>query len=378
MEQNNTSNIPLSISSKIGKNLHNKKNHPIEIIKQIIYGYFDLLNKYKFQKFDNFQPSVHVEDNFDKLLIPKNHPSRSKSDTYYVDENHVLRTHTSAHQNELLSKGIQSFLVTGDVYRKDEIDKSHYPVFHQMEGVSIVDDNDDAEKELKSIMSGLIEHLFPGKKYIIRDHKFPFTEPSFEIDVDMGNKLLEVLGCGVVHKEIMKNNNLENKKAYAFGLGLDRLAMVLFDIPDIRYLWLDDSKFLSQFDSGKIVKFTPFSNLDKVTKDISFYIDNNDLIENKSDAENDPDKKEITWTKENSFFDLLRSVADDSLENVERFDIFYNKKKNKMSLAYRMTISPLSNMNNMADLTNYANDFMIKLQKIIVENNDELCVEPRF
>jgi phenylalanyl-tRNA synthetase alpha chain len=370
------SNIPQSIKSKIGKNLHNRKNHPVEIIKQIIYKYFDSLEKYKFQKYDNLQPYVSLEHNFDKLLIPKNHPSRSKSDTYYANDNTVLRTHTSAHQNELLSKDITSFLVTGDVYRKDEIDKSHYPVFHQMEGVSIVDDDVNVEEELKNIMSGLIKSLFPGKKYIVRDHHFPFTTPSFEIDVDMGNKLLEVLGCGVVHTEIMKNNNLENKKAFAFGLGLDRLAMVLFEIPDIRYLWLDNPKFLSQFESGKIVKFTPFSNLDKICKDISFYVDNNDLVENKDN--NDPDSKDLIWTKENTFFDLLRSIADDSLENVDRFDTFYNKKKDKTSFSYRMTISPLSDMNNMAALTEYANNFMIKLQQMMIKHNDELCIEPRF
>ena len=245
-----------------------------------------------------------------------------------------------------------------------------------MEGVSIVDNNDDVEQELKNIMSGLIEHLFPGKKYIIREHHFPFTEPSFEIDVDMGDKLLEVLGCGVVHKEIMKNNKLENKKAFAFGLGLDRLAMVLFQIPDIRYLWLDNHKFLSQFESGKIIKFTPFSNLDKIAKDISFYIDNNDIIENKNPP--NPDTKEITWTKENNFFDLLRSISDDSLENVERFDSFYNKKKNKMSFAYRIIINPLSNMNNISELTTYANNFMLTLQKNLIEHNEDLQIEPRF
>jgi phenylalanyl-tRNA synthetase alpha chain len=372
----NEFNIPQSILAKINEKLHNRANHPVEIIKKIIYSYFDSLKKYNFQKYDDLSPYVSVENNFDKLLIPKNHPSRSRSDTYYMNDNTVLRTHTSAHQNELLSQGITSFLVTGDVYRKDEIDRSHYPIFHQMEGVSIVDDSVNCKQELKNIMSGLIEHLFPGKKYIIRDHHFPFTTPSFEIDVDMGNKLLEVLGCGVVHTDIMKNNNLEHKKAFAFGLGLDRLAMVLFEIPDIRYLWLDNTKFLSQFESGKITKFIPFSNLDKITKDISFYIDNNDLIKNENT--NDPDSKEIIWTKENTFFDLLRSIADDSLENVERFDTFYNNKKNKMSLAYRITISPLHDMNNMANLTDYANKFMIKLQNTIIEQNDELCVESRF
>ena len=125
------SNITPSIQAKIGRNLHNQKNHPLEIIKSKIYEFFSE----DFGKFDDFNPIVNIEDNFDKLLIEKDHPSRGMSDTYYVDENKVLRTHTSAHQNELMESGHRKFLVTGDVYRKDEIDSSHYPVFHQMEGV---------------------------------------------------------------------------------------------------------------------------------------------------------------------------------------------------------------------------------------------------
>jgi phenylalanyl-tRNA synthetase alpha chain len=128
------SNIGPSIEAKIGRNLHNKKNHPIEIIKRKIYEYFNELDGYDFAKFDDLPPYVNVSDNFDKLLIPKDHPARSRSDTYYINKDTVLRTQTSAHQNELLAQGHQNFLVTGDVYRKDEIDKSHYPVFHQMEG----------------------------------------------------------------------------------------------------------------------------------------------------------------------------------------------------------------------------------------------------
>ena len=133
---NNTfNNIPSSIEQKINRKLHNLKNHPIEIIKNIIYKY--LTNIRQFDIFDNLDPFVSIEDNFDKLLIPKNHPARSKSDTYYQNENIVLRTHTSAHQNELLSKGHLNFLVSGDVYRKDEIDSHHYPIFHQMECVMV-------------------------------------------------------------------------------------------------------------------------------------------------------------------------------------------------------------------------------------------------
>ena len=93
------------------------------------------------------------------------HPARSKTDTYYVNEKEVLRTHTSAHQNQLLSQNYKSFIVTGDVYRKDEIDARHYPIFHQMEIFTLIDDSLDPEIELKKILSGLITYLFPNSDF---------------------------------------------------------------------------------------------------------------------------------------------------------------------------------------------------------------------
>lgn len=119
--KNSFSNIPSSIENKLGKNLHLKSDHPLGILKNHIYNYFQ-----DFETFDNLSPIVSIQDNFDLLRIPKDHPSRSKSDTYYVNENQVLRSHTSAHQNQLLKAGHSKFLVTGDVYRKDEIDRNHY------------------------------------------------------------------------------------------------------------------------------------------------------------------------------------------------------------------------------------------------------------
>ena len=148
----------------------------VKIIKDKIYEYFGE----SFEKFDSFEPKVNVVENFDKLLIQKEHPARSLSDTYYFDENTCLRTHTSAHQNELLSKGCEKFLVTGDVYRKDEIDSSHYPVFHQMEGVCIVEDNENVQEEFKNKLIGLVDYLFPGCEYRFNDDYFPFTETSLD------------------------------------------------------------------------------------------------------------------------------------------------------------------------------------------------------
>jgi len=132
------SNIPKNVLQKIGFNLHNKQNHPICIMKEHIYKHFPNCTT-----FDDLSPIVSVEDNFDKLLIPKDHPARSKTDTYFVNETEVLRTHTSAHQNNLLAQGYKNFLVTGDVYRKDSVDKYHYYTFHQMEGVIEIQNNEE-------------------------------------------------------------------------------------------------------------------------------------------------------------------------------------------------------------------------------------------
>lgn len=325
-KENDYCNISQFIRDKIGKNLHNKLNHPIEIIKKHIYNYFDSLVDYQFEKYDNLSPFVSVEDNFDKLLIPKDHIARSKSDTYYVNEKTVLRTHTSAHQNELLSKKHTAFLVTGDVYRKDEIDKYHFPVFHQMEGVALVKNDRDAKDELIIILSGLIEYLFPKCQYRVKDDYFPFTHPSFEIEVYYDKKWIEVLGCGVVQPEIIRNNNLTGS-FWAFGLGLERLALVLFKIPDIRYIWSQHHKFIDQFKDGKIIPFEQYSELPTQYNDISFWIKDDYLINNK-------------WIQENDFYEIIRDVGEEWIESVIFMDSFYHPKHNKYSHMYRITYSP--------------------------------------
>ena len=319
------SNIPNSIIEKFGRNLHNLKNHPIEIIKKKIYEYFDQLDNYEFDKFDNLDPFVSTEDNFDKLLLSKDHPARSKSDTYYVNEDFVLRTHTTAHQNNLLKEGYTNFLVVGDVYRKDEVDRYHYPIFHQMEGVLKVT-TDDPSSILQNILVGLVKYLFPDCESRVNDDYFPFTDPSYEIEVYKNNTWIEVLGCGVVHQKILENNNLEGKYI-AFGLGLERLAMIMFNIPDIRYFWSQDEKFLEQFNSGEIVQFVPYSNLNTQSKDIAFWINDDKIINEK-------------WIEENDFFEIIREICREWVEKIEIFDSFTHPKTKRKSHAYRITYSP--------------------------------------
>lgn len=169
-------NVTPYIEKLIGRNLHLIPNHPLNIIKRKIEGYFLALGD-GFEAFDSLDPVVSCTACFDDLNIPPGHPARKPSDTYYLSESTLLRTHTSAHQSELLRKGHERFLCTGDVYRRDEIDASHYPAFHQMEGVRLMDAADmpgqlsreewlasagcaRTASELKGCLEGLVDSLF--------------------------------------------------------------------------------------------------------------------------------------------------------------------------------------------------------------------------
>lgn len=140
-------NISSNIISKVEEKLHLQKNHPLEIIKSKIVNYFH--GNYRsrfggciFASIDNLDPVVTVQQNFDRLNVPKNHVSRSKNDNYYVNSEYVLRSHTTAHEPDLIRSGWNAFINTGDVYRRDEIDRCHYPVFHQLEGVRIFEQHE--------------------------------------------------------------------------------------------------------------------------------------------------------------------------------------------------------------------------------------------
>ncbi|KAK3016753.1 hypothetical protein RJ639_006073 [Escallonia herrerae] len=312
-----TNNVPDTIYAKLGLQLHRRDQHPLGILKNAIFDYFDTNYANKFDKFDDLCPLVSVKANFDDVLVPPDHVSRSYNDTYYVDSQTVLRCHTSAHQAELLRKGHTHFLVTGDVYRRDSIDSTHYPVFHQMEGVRVfspdewetsgLDGTLYAASDLKKCLEGLACHLFGAVEMRWIDTYFPFTNPSFELEIYFQEKWLEVLGCGVTEQEILKRSGKTDNVAWAFGLGLERLAMVLYDIPDIRLFWSSDERFTSQFVKGQLgVKFKPFSKFPPCYKDMSFWI--NDSF------------------TENNLCEIVRGVAGDLAEEVQLIDNFTNKK----------------------------------------------------
>jgi len=135
-------NVTPNVIAKLGRNLHTKQYHPLSHLRQRIVNYFyrQFRNKSgtpSFGIFDNICPIVTVTQNFDSLLVPKDHPSRKKTDCYFVNRDTLLRAHTTAHQAELISMGLNNFLVIGDVYRRDEIDRTHYPIFHQADAVRL-------------------------------------------------------------------------------------------------------------------------------------------------------------------------------------------------------------------------------------------------
>lgn len=317
-------NVPSNVASRVGMNLHLRPLHPLHTIQSKIRQFWgdDFAVK------DELSPIVSTWQNFDQLGFPKDHVSRGKSDTYYLDKDTVLRTHTSAHQTDLLSQGLDRFLVAGDVYRRDEVDTTHYPVFHQTEGVKIFsadelsslseeEQTDLIVTDLKQNLEGLATHLFGVTEMRWVDAYFPFTHPSFELEIHFQDEWLEVLGCGVIHPNILQNSGRPNDKGWAFGLGLERLAMVLFGIPDIRLFWTDDERFHSQFASGEIVRFQPYSKYPPCYKDISFWVNEqfhtNDLNE------------------------LVRGVAGDLVEEVVLIDDFTHPKTNKVSHCYRIS-----------------------------------------
>ncbi|XP_066480478.1 phenylalanine--tRNA ligase, mitochondrial isoform X1 [Tiliqua scincoides] len=360
----NYTNVTKKILSKVGKNLHNQKHHPLWLIKERVKDHFykQYTGRFRaplFSVYDDLPPVVTVEQNFDRLLIPQDHPSRKKGDNYYLNCTHMLRAHTSAHQWDLMHSGLDAFLVVGDVYRRDQIDSTHYPVFHQMEGVRLfsnhelfsdVHDGDSfclfedghrtphkqethtmeavkfMEYSLKQALTKLVVHLF-GDGLEIRwvNCYFPFTHPSFEMEINFQGEWMEVLGCGVMEQQLVNSAGAENKIGWAFGLGLERLAMILYGIPDIRLFWSEDERFLKQFCVPCIddkIQFQPFSKYPPVINDISFWL---------------PSEK----YSENDFYDLVRTIGGDMVENVSLIDEYTHPKTKRVSHCYRITYQHL-------------------------------------
>ncbi len=208
-------------------------------------------------------PDIETEHyNFEALNIPKYHPARDEQDTFYVEGGFLLRTQTSPVQVRVMEKGKLPIriIAPGRVFRSDEVDATHSPVFHQLEGLVI--DKNITMGDLKGALSVFAKELF-GESTVVkfRPHHFPFTEPSAEMDVQCfacGGKgcrvcknsgWIELLGCGMVHPAVLRMSGIDPTEysGFAFGMGLERIAMQRYGITDLRLLYENDIKFLKQF-----------------------------------------------------------------------------------------------------------------------------------
>ncbi|MBU9735202.1 phenylalanine--tRNA ligase subunit alpha [Diplocloster agilis] len=200
--------------------------------------------------------------NFEALNIPANHPAKDEQDTFYVTSDIVLRTQTSPVQVRTMEKGKLPIRVIapGRVFRSDEVDATHSPSFHQIEGLVI--DKNITFADLKGTLAEFARQLFgPETKVKFRPHHFPFTEPSAEVDVTCfkcggkgcrfckGSGWIEILGCGMVHPNVLKMSGIdpEEYSGFAFGVGLERIALLKYEIDDMRLLYENDDRFLKQF-----------------------------------------------------------------------------------------------------------------------------------
>tara|TARA_B100000963_G_C22456840_1_gene593774 strand:+ start:140 stop:856 length:717 start_codon:yes stop_codon:yes gene_type:complete len=221
--------------------------HPINQTKNYI---LQLLSEIGFKEVQG--PEIESEEfNFDMLNIKKSHPARQMHDTFYIEKkSRVLRTHTSPVQirSMLETKPPFAFSSAGKVYRKDD-DATHLPMFHQVEGIYV--DKNITFANLKDLIHKILYNLFSKNVEIrFRPSYFPFTEPSAEVDILSENgKWLEILGCGIVNPIVLENCNIDSEKysGLAFGLGIERIAMLKYGVNDIRDFYKSNLDFLDQF-----------------------------------------------------------------------------------------------------------------------------------
>ncbi|KKY22511.1 putative phenylalanyl-trna synthetase [Diplodia seriata] len=403
-------------------------DHPIAITRQLIESRFP-----GYHYHNDLFPIVSVHQNFDSLGFPADHPGRSRSDTYYINKDTVLRTHTSAHQADIFRANTSpGYLISADVYRRDAIDRSHYPAFHQMEGamtwhktdfdghatladriwadveklpkhdINVEDPNPTTDPErnplqpdhdaaavdavathLKRSLENVVVEIFAQARNAAAsaaaspavaaelaqeaeeplrvrwvEAYFPFTSPSWELEVFWQGDWLEVLGCGVVQQTILNNAGVPDRIGWAFGIGIERIAMLLYSIPDIRLFWSQDPRFLSQFkrpvedaidkatglkDWG-ITRFQPFSKYPASPRDVSFWLPGKVKTEDLGKWTTPsaaggliaPEQDGVPAFYENDVMEVVREIAGDVVEDVKLIDIFVHPGKMRKSLCYRI------------------------------------------
>ncbi|NIJ44080.1 phenylalanyl-tRNA synthetase alpha chain [Wenyingzhuangia heitensis] len=242
---------PLSLGSR----------HPISIVKNQI---IDVFSRIGF----TVSEGPEIEDdwhNFTALNLPEYHPARDMQDTFFIEQNPdiLLRTHTSSVQTRYMENNTPPIrtLSPGRVFRNEDISARAHCIFHQVEGLYI--DTDVSFADLKQTLLYFTQEMFGKSKIRLRPSYFPFTEPSAEVDIywgletetdykiTKGTGWLEIMGCGMVDPNVLKNANIDPTKysGYAFGMGIERIAMLLYQIPDIRMFYENDVRFLEQFKS---------------------------------------------------------------------------------------------------------------------------------
>lgn len=208
-------------------------------------------------------PEVEYDHyNFELLNIPANHPAKDEQDTFYITKDILLRTQTSPVQARVMETGKMPIrmIAPGRVFRSDEVDATHSPSFHQVEGLVV--DKNITFADLKGTLEQFAREFFgPETKIKLRPHHFPFTEPSAEVDVSCfkcggkgcrmckGSGWIEILGCGMVHPNVLRDCGIDPEKysGFAFGIGLERVALLKYEIDDMRLLYENDMRFLKQF-----------------------------------------------------------------------------------------------------------------------------------
>ncbi len=319
----------------------------------------NILRQADFRDFDviDVPEILPASISFDLFDFPADHPARSRSDTYYIDDKNILRTHTTvmwyyylndAGIKEKIAKrepvGCFSF---GKVYRKDEIDRRHMNVFHQIDGWYLIpkDKKIITTEYLKNVLASIAKAVFgTDVKYRFNPDTFPYTDPSLEMEINLGSldgpdakgvedprfandasrqanrdKWVEILGSGVVKGSVLDKLGVDSKiyNGWAFGFGLERLAIVSMDLPDIRLLWSDDERVKKQLKLGN--KFKEVSKFPQITRDISFIVDKSFVP--------------------NNYFDLIRDIGGDLVEEVTLLDKYEDSKKfgdGKISYTYRI------------------------------------------
>jgi phenylalanyl-tRNA synthetase alpha chain len=235
--------------------------HPISLVKNKI---IDVFNRIGF----TVSEGPEIEDdwhNFTALNLPEYHPARDMQDTFFIEQNPdiLLRTHTSSVQVRYMEENTPPIrtISPGRVFRNEDISARAHCIFHQVEGLYI--DTDVSFADLKQTLLYFTKEMFGKSKIRLRPSYFPFTEPSAEVDIywgletetdykiTKGTGWLEIMGCGMVDPNVLKNANIDPTKysGYAFGMGIERIAMLLYQIPDIRMFYENDKRFLEQFKS---------------------------------------------------------------------------------------------------------------------------------